>query len=163
MQEFAHTLRVFHTWHFHHDASFLALEHLDVGLDDAELVYTVGDDILGIGHCFLDFLPEDALHLAVVAVGFHLRELLCCENLRERVSGCVLTIMLDEDGDEVSLCLFFLSPGGLHGFCEGGVFLVTGEVLHQVGHGDFEDDVHAALEVKAEAHLCLKAVLVRIP
>ena len=96
LQEFAHTLGIFHTRHFHHDAAFLAFEHLYVGLYHTKLVDTVGDDVLGICHCLRHFVAENALHLAVAAVGLHFRKLLGSENFREPMTRGIGLVVFDE-------------------------------------------------------------------
>ena len=96
LQEFAHTLGIFHTRHFHHDAAFLAFEHLYVGLYHTKLVDTVGDDVLGICHCLRNFAAENALHLAVAAVGLYFRKLLGSENFCEPMTRGIGLVVFDE-------------------------------------------------------------------
>ncbi len=59
LEEFTHTFVVFHTGKFKKDLAILALEHLDVGRNNAELVDTVAEHVGGgVVHAVLDLALE---------------------------------------------------------------------------------------------------------
>ena len=74
----------------------------------------------------------------------------------------ILVISIDKQRDEIALTGFLLLLGLCHRLHESRVGLVVGENLHHIGYRDFEDNVHTAFEVEAEADLGLKAFLVRV-
>ena len=65
LEELTHTLRLLDTGHLHHDASLCALDALDVGLDNTELVDTCAYNVEGVvdGRAYL--ATEHLLHFAV--------------------------------------------------------------------------------------------------
>ena len=69
---------------------------------------------------------------------------------------------VDKQCDEVALAGFLFGLGFLHRLDESCIALVVGECLDDIGHAHFEDDIHAAFEVKTESDACLKALLVRV-
>ena len=160
LQELTHTLGVLHTRHFHHDAAFLSVEFLDVGLHHAKLVDPVGDDVFGIIYSLLHFGAQDAQHFIVIVVGLHLGQLAGGKDFSQVVSGGVLPVVLHEEVDEIALSLLLFSAGFLHGFHEGGVFLVASKIFDKVRNGDLQDYVHTAFQVKSETDLCLLTLLI---
>ena len=163
LQELTHALRLTDTRHFDHDAAVLTFELLDVGLHNAELIDTGADHVERVVDSRLHLSAQGLLDLLVVALRRNLAlQLLCGEDLGEMTVGGVLVECLDEQRDEVVLAGFFLSLGFLHRLHEISVFLVIGEHVNDIGHGDLEDHVHTTLQIKAEADLCLQTVLIRV-
>ena len=78
------------------------------------------------------------------------------------MAGSILVISIDEQRDKITLTGFLLFLCLCHRLHESRISLVVGENLHHVGYRDFEDDIHTALEVKAQTNLSLKAFLVRV-
>ncbi len=163
LQQFAHALRLTDTRHLDHQAAFLSLELLDVGLYDAKLVDTVAHHVVRVVDGCGDFCAQCLLHLVVGALRAHLSlELLCGEYLCQTVPRGILLVCLDEERDEVSLAGLLLFLGLLERFHIGGVGLVVGQSVDNVGHGNLQHHVHSALQVKAEADLCLQTLLIRV-
>ena len=63
LQQLTHTLGLADTWHFYHDAAFLALKFLDVWLNDTELVDTCTYDVERVVDSSLHLLTERLLNL----------------------------------------------------------------------------------------------------
>ena len=78
------------------------------------------------------------------------------------MAGRILVIRVDKQRDEITLTclLFFLSL--FHRLDESLVALVVGQRLNDIGNTDFEDNVHTALQVKAETDLGLQTLLIGI-
>ena len=162
LQQLADTLGLLHTRHFHHDAAFLTLEGLDVGLNDAEAVDTCAEHVVRVVDGGLHLLAQHVLNLLVGALGRHLvAQLLCGEELRKRTFGRSLLVFGDEERNEVTLALGGCLLGSVYGLCEGGIggLLVVGEGLNDVGHADLEDDIHTTLQVEAQSQSQLAALL----
>ena len=49
-----------------------------------------------------------------------------------------------------------------NGFVESLVLFVVGQSLNNIGNRYLQNDVHTALQVKAEADLCLQTLLIRV-
>ena len=163
LQQLAHTLRLADTRHFDHQSAFLSLELLDVGLHDAKLVDTVADHVVGVVDGGGHFCAQGALHLLIRTLRAHLAlELLGGEDLGQAVARCVLVVSVDEERDEVALARLLLLLGLLERLHIGRVGLVVSEHIDDVGYGDLQNDVHTALQVKAEADLCLQTLLIRV-
>ena len=163
LQQFAHTLRLTYAWHLHHDTSVLSFEFLDVRLYYAVFVDTVSYDIERVVDGRLHLCSQCGLNLGVSALcrNFSL-ELLCSEDFRESVSGCILLVCLDKERDEVALtCLFFFLRL-CHRLSVCRIRLVVGKHVNYVRHRDFEYHVHTAFKVKSQTDLCLETLLVGI-
>ena len=78
------------------------------------------------------------------------------------MSGCVLVVSFDEQCDKIFLTCLLFSLCFLHRLNEGSVGLVVSECLDNVGHAHFKDNIHTALEVKAQSDLCLETLLIRV-
>ena len=74
----------------------------------------------------------------------------------------ILVVSIDKQRDEITLTGFLFLLSLLHRLHESRIGLVVGQNLYHVGYRDFEDNIHTALEVEAEADLSLKAFLVRV-
>ena len=163
LQELTHTLGLLDTRHLNHDTTFLAFELLDVGLNDAELVDTRTHDVERVVDGSLHFLAEHFLHVGIRTGGAHLAlELLCGEDLGQVASGSVLVESVDEEIDKLTLSVLLSLAGLSNRLGESGVGLVVGERLDNVGHADFQDDVHTALQIQTEPNLGLQTLLIGV-
>ena len=154
MQQFAHAVGLLDTRHFNHDAAHLAFEALDVGLGYAELVDTGTDDVVGIVNGRLHFGAEHFLHLAVGAVGSHFAfQLLGGEDGAELVFAGQFLIAFNKQCDKVTLALLGLSCCFVYGLIELGIFRVVGQCADDIGNRHFQNHVHTAFKVKAQAYL----------
>ena len=164
MEELTHALRLLDTGHLHHNAAFLTLEGLDVGLHHAEAVDTGAEHVVRVVDGTLHFAAQHLLHFLVGALrGDLVAQLLGGKQLSQRAFGGQFTIVLDEKRDKIFLALSGLLGGLLHSLaeCFVGFFLVVGERLHHVGHAHFQHDIHTALQVQTESDTHLAAVLQR--
>ena len=70
MEELAHTLRLFDTWHFDHDLAHLsATSRIGCWVCHTEAVDTLAHHLIGVVDRCLDFFFEGGFHLRVRAVG----------------------------------------------------------------------------------------------
>ena len=153
LEEVTHAGVVLHTGEFEENLTVLTLEHLNVGRHNAELVDTVAEDVgCGIVDTVLHLALESGAHGGVAHAG--LNDVL--EGNREVGLGLGLAVECDEGVYEI-VALVRLN----HAVCTGESGLegrVGGTALHgahHVGHVDLKDNVHAALEVEAEAYALL--------
>ncbi len=65
LEQFAHTLRLFHARHFHHDAAGLSLQLLDIGLSHAKAVDTRAEHVIRIVDSVFHLGAQHLLHLTV--------------------------------------------------------------------------------------------------
>ena len=162
LQELAHTLGLLHTRHLHHDATLLALESLDIGLHHSKAVDTGAEHVVRVGDGAFHFGTKHTLHLLVGALGGHLvAQLLRGKELSQRLLRGESLIVLDKQGDEITLAVGCLCSGLLNGTAEVlvGLLLVVGQRLHHIGHAYLQDDVHTALEIQSQTDAHLAAFL----
>ena len=163
LKELAHTLRLADTRHFYHEASLLAFELLDVGLNDAELIDTVADNVERVVDSCLHFGAQGGFHLLVGALCVHLSlQLLRSEDGSQGAVGSVAVEGVDEQRDEITLTGFFFLLCFLHGLHKVGISLVVGKHLDDIRHADLEDYIHTALEVQTQTYLRFQALLIRV-
>ena len=162
LQQLADALGLLHTRHFHHDAAFLAFQSLDVGLYHTEAVDTGAQNVVAIVNSTLQFGTQNVLNFLVCALGRNLvAKLLCGKQFGEGTLGSHLLEVFNEQGNKVTLAFGCFLSRLLHGIAEGlvGVFLVVSQSLDYIGHADFEDYIHTALEVKTQADTHFAALL----
>ena len=144
------------------DLALLVLELLDVGGHDAELVDTCAEDVEGRVDLAVDLLVEGLDHLGVRGVAAQLAHVFTLadeeagQSARLQVGGNLVDEVAVARLGAGVLCL-------LDGRVDLGELCVARRVLAEdVGHRNLEHDVHAALEVKAEAHLHLADLVVGV-
>ena len=155
LEELAHTLRLLHTGKLHEDTPRRP-DLLDIRLRHAETVDTAAQDVERVVDGTLGLLPQHADHLFVGAGGGDLlAQLLRVEDQRQRSVARQVGVRTREERDEILGTVLLLAPGLRKGRIEDGVLAIVGQRPHHILDGDFEHDVHTALQVETEVDLPL--------
>ena len=149
LEELTHTGRVLDARKLDQDAA-AAFQLLDVGLCHTETVDTGSQNLIGTIDGAVAFFLQHFQHFAVGGVD---RDALVFEFEQEDRGqfgvGINFFVGLSEQAHEVAFALLLTFGGKLHGLLEGGVSGIgTGQSVDDVLHGDFEGDVHTALQVQ---------------
>ena len=141
---------ILNTGELKQNLTVLALKHLDVGRHDAELVDTVAEHVGGrVVHAVLHLSLEGGANGIVACTGAH--DVL--EQDGEVSLGLSLAVEIDEGAHEViALVSGNHLVGTGQGSLEGRVGVAALHGAEHIGHVHLKDNVHTALEVKAEAY-----------
>ena len=163
LQQFTHTLWLTNTRHFHHDATLLSLQFLDVRLNNTKLVDTRAHNVERVVNGRLGFFAQCFLYLGVGALWVHLTlQLLRGKDFSQSVAWCILLVRFNKERDKIFLAGFFLCSCLFHRFHEGGICFVVSEHFYYVRHRYLQYHVHTTFQVEAQSDLSFQTSLVRI-
>ena len=163
LQQVGDTLGLFHAGKFHEDTA--ALEQLQVGLGHAETVDTGTEDleraVRNLAGLFLQ--PGDNLGVGGILDAGTLAEIGAQVRIVKLQRTLLLVEIVHENIDKVAVRrVGELLLRILESSLEQLVILVDGQALHHIRHGDFQGDVHTALQVQTQVQLFVLTFLVSV-
>ena len=162
LEEFADTLRVFHTGKLNKD-TLGGAQLLNSGLRNAELVNTLTEDlvgaVIGTGGLFLDDLDNSI----VIVVQLDAVTQLGVEIGGQLYIGVHLADGIVEQGNEIPVGGLLLGGNGhIDSLVEHRILGMTGQGAHHIDGGNLKHHVHTAFQVKTEVNLACLALTVGV-
>ncbi len=150
LEEFADTLRLFHTRKFHEDAAAVA-QFLDRRLGDTEAVDTVAEDVEGVGNGAFGLAADDIDNLIVGGFRFDfVAHFIRAEHLGEALAAADFLPSLCEQADVVLAGRDAALGGQVEGLEESRGGIAARDGLHKVLELHLQHHVHTAFEVQTE-------------